>query len=222
MITFTDVTLTYPDGTSHLTAVDDVSFEAPQGAVTVVTGPSGSGKSSLLSLAAGLISPDSGSIVIGDSDLTGLTSKARDQIRLERIGVMFQQPQLIGSLSIVSQLTIVSRLSGGTQVTRDAAMALLDAVGLAETADRLPRELSGGQRQRVNLARALAREPEVLLVDEPTSALDVARGDQIIDVIEELTESRGIATMLVTHEQRHVNRFSRILRMEDGALAVTG
>ncbi|MDE0572208.1 ATP-binding cassette domain-containing protein [Demequina sp. B12] len=216
MITLTDVTLTYPDGTSQVTALDRVSFTAEPGQVTVVTGASGSGKSSLLSVAAGLTQPDSGTVRIGSDDLAALPHDEVDRIRRTQVGIMFQQPQLIPTLTVVEQVRIVSRMSGGPVVPVAYAMELLDAVGVAALAHRLPQALSGGQRQRVSLARALAAAPQVLLVDEPTSALDMQRGDAVIDVIAQQTADRSCATVLVTHEQRHVERFSRVVTMIDG------
>lgn len=136
-----------------------------------MAGPSGSGKSSLLTVAATLITPDSG------TPTTGMTRRELTDLRRHRIGMVFQQPNLLPSLTAAEQLQVMAHIDGRSPAgARGRAMELLDAVGLASHAHRRPHQLSGGQRQRVNIARALMNDPTVLLVDEPTSALDHARG----------------------------------------------
>lgn len=172
-----DVTLTYPDGDGRLTALDAVRLEVPAGTLTAVIGPSGSGKSSLLAVAATLVTPDSGRVVVAGQDTTALGAAEKSALRRDRIGIVFQQPNLLASLTAVEQLQVMAHLSGRpVRVLRRRALDLLDAVGLADKAGKRPHELSGGQRQRINIARALMNEPSVLLVDEPTSALDHERG----------------------------------------------
>ncbi|MDO5662525.1 MAG: ABC transporter ATP-binding protein, partial [Brachybacterium sp.] len=195
MIRIDDVTLTYPDGTDRLTAVDHVSLTSRPGTVTGITGPSGSGKSSLLAIAATLIRPDSGSVRIGDVEATSLSTTEAAELRREEIGIVFQQSNLLPSLTALEQLEVMNELGPRTRRTaRDAARTeareLLAAVGLADQAGKRPHQLSGGQNQRVNIARALMNRPSVLLVDEPTSALDQERGAEIIALIEHLTDER--------------------------------
>ncbi|MFI8962340.1 ABC transporter ATP-binding protein [Streptomyces sp. NPDC053493] len=214
-----DVTLTYPDGDGRLTALDAVSLEVPAGCLTAVVGPSGSGKSSLLAVAATLVTPDRGRVVVAGTDTGPLAAAAKARLRRERIGIVFQQPNLLPSLSAVEQLQVMAHLSGrGPRTVRDRALALLDAVGLAEQAHRRPHQLSGGQRQRVNIARALMNEPSILLVDEPTSALDHERGAAVMDLLGRLTADRGTATVLVTHDRTHVGRAARVATVTDGRL----
>ncbi|GAA3486346.1 MULTISPECIES: ABC transporter ATP-binding protein [Streptomyces] len=215
-----DVTLTYPDGdASRLTALDAVTLEVGAGELAAVVGPSGSGKSSLLAVAATLVTPDSGGVVV-DGTPTGPLSRAdKARLRRGRIGIVFQQPNLLASLTAAEQLQVMAHLSGRPpRSVRSRALELLDAVGLADKADRRPHQLSGGQRQRVNIARALMNEPAVMLVDEPTSALDHERGAAVLDLLAELTRGRGVATVLVTHDVAHLGVADRVLRMEDGRL----
>ncbi|MFF9909977.1 ABC transporter ATP-binding protein [Streptomyces sp. NPDC013457] len=212
-----DVTLTYPDGDGRLTALDAVSLAVPAGRVTAVVGPSGSGKSSLLAVAATLVTPDRGRVVVAGTETGALDRSERAALRRERIGIVFQQPNLLPSLTAVEQLQVMAHLSGAKpQAVRERALALLDAVGLADLAARRPHQLSGGQRQRVNIARALMNEPSVLLVDEPTSALDHERGGAVMDLLVALTRERGTATVLVTHDEGHAGRADDVVRVEDG------
>ncbi|MEV6612951.1 ABC transporter ATP-binding protein [Streptomyces sp. NPDC051051] len=217
----TDITLTYADGDTRLTALDRVGLEVPRGSLTAVVGPSGSGKSSLLAVAATLITPDAGTVTIDGTPTTGLSRGELAHLRRRRIGIVFQQPHLIASLTAVEQLQVVARIDGRKPRTvRDRAMELLDAVGLADQARRRPHQLSGGQRQRVNIARALMNDPTVLLVDEPTSALDHERGAAVIDLITRLTHQRATATVLVTHDPAHLASADRIAEVRDGRLTL--
>lgn len=219
-LTLTDVTLTYPDGDARLTALDRVSLEVPAGTLTAVVGPSGSGKSSLLAVAATLVTPDDGRVVVAGTDTAGLSRADKAALRRERIGIVFQQPNLLPSLTAVEQLQVMTHLSrGAMRDTRGRALELLDAVGLADKAGRRPHQLSGGQRQRINIARALMNDPAVLLVDEPTSALDHERGAAVLDLLVALTGQRSTATVLVTHDRAHLGRVDRTVTMDDGYLS---
>lgn len=221
MIRLNDITLTFPDGDSRVTAVDGVSLTAHPGTVTGITGPSGSGKSSLLAVAGTLLRPDSGEILIDGSDVTALSPAESTRLRRDRIGIVFQQPNLIPSLTAREQLSVMNEL-GAPHSRRNRVKAaaradeLLTAVGLAEHGHKRPHQLSGGQRQRVNIARALMNDPSVLLVDEPTSALDQERGAKIIDLILRLTDERNTSTLLVTHDLVHLPRMHGVLHLVDG------
>ncbi|KQP53859.1 ABC transporter ATP-binding protein [Agreia sp. Leaf283] len=226
MIRLNDVTLTFPDGESRITAIDHVSLVAHPGTVTGITGPSGSGKSSLLAVAATLIRPDSGEVLIDGIDAGRLSAAEATELRREKIGIVFQQSNLIPSLTALEQLVVMNELGGrGTRAARRSravasgrAATLLDAVGLADQRHKRPHQLSGGQRQRVNIARALMNDPAVLLVDEPTSALDQERGAGIIELILRLTDELDTSTLLVTHDLVHLPRMHGVLRLVDGAL----
>lgn len=226
MITLDDVTLTFPDGDRRVTAVDHVSLTARTGEVTGITGPSGSGKSSILAVAATLIRPDSGRVLVtgagGDTvDAAALSRDEATALRRERIGIVFQQSNLLPSLTAHEQLLVMAHLGGArtgrrSAAVRDRADDLIEAVGLSGHADKRPAQLSGGQRQRIAIARALVHEPEVLLVDEPTSALDQERGAAIMSLIAQLTHERGTATMLVTHDLVHRGALDSLVTVVDG------
>jgi putative ABC transport system ATP-binding protein len=217
-----DVVLTFPDGDRRLTALDSVSLEVAPGELTAIVGPSGSGKSSLLAVAATLLRPDSGQVVVGGLDAGSLSARQATALRRTRIGIVFQQSNLLASLTAVEQLLAVAHLSGGSpRGSRGRAEALLDSVGLSGARQgRRPHQLSGGERQRVNIARALFAEPSVLLVDEPTSALDHERGAQIVDLLADVTREHATATVMVTHDRELLDRADRVLRMEDGRLSL--
>lgn len=218
-LTLTAITLTYPDGETRLTALDDVSLEVPKGSLTAILGPSGSGKSSLLAIAATLITPDAGTVAIDAATTTGMSRRELTDLRRHKIGIVFQQPNLLPSLTAAEQLQAMAHLDGRRPATaRTRALDLLDAVGLAAQAHRRPHQLSGGQRQRVNIARALMNQPTVLLVDEPTSALDRERGTAVIALIARLTHEQATATVLVTHDRTHLSAADQIAEIHDGHL----
>ncbi|MEU5404448.1 ABC transporter ATP-binding protein [Nocardia asteroides] len=225
-LTLTDVTLTYPDGAGRLTALDRVRLRVPGGTIAAVTGPSGSGKSSLLAVAATLIRPDAGTVVLdtdtGSTDLATLGRREAATVRRTAMGIVFQQPNLIPALTAVEQLEVTAHLGGRKRAsrgeTRTRAMELLAAVGLADHAGKRPAQLSGGQRQRVNIARALMNDPALLVVDEPTSALDTERGAAVLDLITTIARTHRAATILVTHDPTHLHRMDAVYRMTDGHL----
>ena len=224
MIQLDEVTLTYPDGDGQVTAVHSVTLGVQRGTVVGITGPSGSGKSSLLAVAATLIRPDTGSVVIDDIDVTRLGLSERARLRRERLGIIFQQSNLLPALTAHEQLMVMGEIGGrprrqARHRCRQRALELLAAVGLAGHAGKLPAQLSGGERQRVNIARALMNHPTVLLIDEPTSALDHERGAQILDLIVRLTTEQNTATLLVTHDAHLLARASQTYTMVDGTLS---
>ena len=215
-----DVVLTYPDGGRRFTALDRVALTVAPGELAAVVGPSGSGKSSLLAVAATLLRPDSGQVLVGGQDVGALSSKQSTALRRKHIGVVFQQSNLLASLTAVEQLLVVGHLSGADpKAARARAAGLLDSVGLVGAVQRRrPQQLSGGERQRVNIARALWSRPSVLLVDEPTSALDHDRGAQIMALLTEVTRDHGTATVVVTHDRELLAGADRILQLRDGRL----
>ncbi|MDP2288139.1 MAG: ABC transporter ATP-binding protein [Actinomycetota bacterium] len=227
MIHLDNITLTFPDGEARITAVDNVSLTVLPGTVVGIAGPSGCGKSSLLAVAATLIRPDSGRVIIDGIDTTLLNPPAATQLRRRSIGIIFQQSNLIASLTAREQLEVMNEL-GDHHSRRNRAKvaahadAILEAVGLADHRDKRPNQLSGGQRQRINIARALMNEPSVLLVDEPTSALDQDNGAKVMDLILQLTEEMKTATLLVTHDSIHLPRMANVVHLLDGALSDAG
>ncbi|MBF6190710.1 ABC transporter ATP-binding protein [Nocardia sp. CDC186] len=229
-LTLADVTLTYPDGAGRLTALDRVNLRVAGGEIAAITGPSGSGKSSLLAVTATLIRPDAGRIGLQTPyfsvDLATASRREAAALRRSSIGVVFQQPNLIPALTAVEHLEAMAHLGQRIttsrrqrRTTRARALALLDSVGLAEQRNKRPAQLSGGQRQRVNIARALMNDPALLLIDEPTSALDTERGAAVIDLILSVARDHATATLLVTHDRSHLHRMDAVYRMVDGRLA---
>ena len=215
-----NVTLEYPDGDGTLKALDSVSLKVHAGEFVSLIGPSGSGKSSLLAVAATLVRPTAGLVVVDGEDAGGLPDSGRTTLRRDKIGIIFQQPNLLPSLTAVEQLVITQRLRGGTaRAAGERAAALLDLVGLGHALAKRPHQLSGGQRQRVNIARALMGNPAVLLVDEPTAALDHQRSEAIIRLLRQVTDEFGVATVMVTHDTDFVPLTDAVASMRDGRLS---
>lgn len=215
-----DVTLQYPDGDGTLKALDAVNVKLAPGEFLSLVGPSGSGKSSLLAVAATLVRPTAGLVVIDGIDAGGLSEADRTSLRRDRIGIIFQQPNLLPSLTALEQLVIGDHLRGKpARAAATRAAALLDLVGLAPAAGKRPHQLSGGQRQRVNIARALMGDPAVLLVDEPTAALDRERSEAIVGLLRRVTDEFEVATVMVTHDTGFVPMTDTVASMLDGRLS---
>ena len=202
------VTVTYQDGEDTLTALDNISFDANPGHLTFIIGESGSGKSTLLSAAAGLLKPDSGTILV---DATPVS----DEVRLQKIGMIFQQANLIGALNVRDQLLVTDHIRG-VKPRVDRANELLAEVGLDGLGDRSMQQLSGGQRQRVGIARALMGEPKLILADEPTAALDSERSHEIVALLRTLVEEHNIACGFVTHNASLISDSDEVVRVRDG------
>ncbi|WP_245974967.1 ABC transporter ATP-binding protein [Corynebacterium alimapuense] len=224
VLELTNTQLIYPDGDGHVTALDHVNMKAESGQMIAVVGESGSGKSSLLSVAAGLLSPTSGSVRIAGMAFHDATEAQRCRIRRERIGIVFQQANLLGSLKVRDQLLITDHLRGlrgkALRQRHTHAEELLERVGLAGLGERKINQLSGGQRQRVNIARALMGEPVLVLADEPTASLDRQLSCEIVDLLRELTDDTGVATVMVTHDRSLLDAFDSVLEVRDGRVSV--
>lgn len=208
-------TVVYPDGESTVTALDKADLSAKPGELTAIIGESGSGKSTLLSVAAGLVTPTSGRVEVAGIDLTGADDKTRSKVRRENIGVIFQQANLLASLTVREQLLIMDHIRG-VRMRPQRADELLEQVGLANLGSRRMAQLSGGQRQRVNIARALMTEPALLLADEPTSALDSSLSQEIMALIAKLTREMNTATVMVTHDRRLLDYVDQAVEVRDG------
>ena len=228
-LTVDNVTLTYPDGGERITALDSVNLRVDGGRIAAITGPSGSGKSSLLAVTSTLLRPDSGRVLLetGGStvDLAALNRHEAATLRRDRIGIVFQQPNLIPALTAAEQLEVMAHLGGRRTAAhrrrreiRSRARDLLDAVGLSGHEHKHPSQLSGGQRQRIDIARALMNEPALLVIDEPTSALDTERGIAVMDLILRIVRDHAAPTLLVTHDRAHLHRMDAVFRMVDGKL----
>jgi len=216
-----NVSLLLGDGDQQVKALDDVSVEIDAGELVTVLGPSGAGKSSLLAVCGGLRTPTSGTITIDGLNITTASRAARAKIRRGKIGFVFQQSNLVPSLTAVDQLLLLVHLRGKTPKAsdRDRAMELLAEVGMAGKAKRRPSDLSGGERQRVGIARAFMTDPKILLVDEPTSMLDRHRGRQIVELLQRECHDRNVATMMVTHDHSVLDLADRVVEISDGRLS---
>lgn len=206
-------------GTSEgtLCILKGIELEIKASETVAIVGSSGSGKSTLLGLLAGLDVPSSGSIVLGDRDITALSEDQRAQVRADVVGFVFQSFQLLPSLTALENVMLPAELNG-VRGAKAMAQKYLQRVGLDHRFSHYPRQLSGGEQQRVAIARAFASQPKVLFADEPTGNLDTATGSHIIDLLFDLHREEGATLVLVTHEQRLAERCQRIIRLEAGEI----
>lgn len=210
---------TYPTSEGPLHVLRGVSLMLDRGETLALTGESGSGKSTLMHLAAALDDIETGSILLNGVDLKGLGDADRASVRRTQIGLVFQQFNLIPSLTVAQNISFQARLSG----RHDPAFIaqLVDRLGLSGHLTRVPEQLSGGQQQRVAIARALAGRPELILADEPTGNLDEATGDAVMDLLLELVRDTGAGLMMVTHSSRLAARMERQVHLSHGMLSAT-
>lgn len=216
----TDIGVTVTDGPDQLTILDGVDLDVDAGELVAITGASGSGKSTLVAIAGLLRRPDRGEVVIAGEDVTELSDRRRTAIRRHRIGLIFQNPNLLPSLTAVEQLELVAHFDGKiTPDDRERARALLDTVGLGDRMHHRPGQLSGGERQRVGIARALSGNPVLVLADEPTAALDDGRGREIMALLADLSKQHQTATVVVTHVPHQLGHQPRTLHLSGGRLS---
>lgn len=214
-----ELTLEYPDGDGVIKALNKVNLQVQSGEFLSLIGPSGSGKSSLLAVAATLVKPTSGSLFVDGVSVSSLDEKGLATLRRDKVGIIFQQPNLLPSLTAIEQLLIVEHLRGKSPRNSTAKAAeLLEVVGLSNIANKRPHQLSGGQRQRVNIARALMGSPTLLLVDEPTAALDHQRSESIVRLLRQVTDEFNLGTVMVTHDTEFVPLTDSVATMRDGVL----
>ncbi|MFT4049477.1 MAG: ABC transporter ATP-binding protein [Solirubrobacterales bacterium] len=212
---------TYVTEAGGLDAVKSVDAVIPSGEYVVIEGPSGSGKSTLLQLLGMLDSPTRGTLKCAGSEVSQLDEKALAEMRLNKIGFIFQQFNLIPTLTARQNVEIAMFPTGADKAsTKSRALELLGQVGLAERADHYPGQLSGGEQQRVAIARALANEPEILLADEPTGNLDSKTSGEILDLIHNLW-GKGLTVILITHDPSIAQQATRTYEMRDGELTVS-
>ncbi|REF31573.1 ABC transporter ATP-binding protein [Calidifontibacter indicus] len=198
-------------------ALQDVSVDLSPGDVVSIMGPSGSGKSTLLHCLAGVLVPDSGSVLFESTDLTRSSDAERSRIRLQRMGFVFQFGDLIPELTMVENVMLPLQLLGTKRSeARDRARTMLDELEVGDVADGTVGVVSGGQAQRTAVARALVHEPAVIFADEPTGALDSAAGELVMDSLVTAAQSRGAAVVLVTHDARVASYAHRNVTMRDG------
>jgi putative ABC transport system ATP-binding protein len=210
---------TVGSGRARRRVLDGVSLSVASDEVVAVLGRSGSGKSTLLHLLGGLDSPDAGEITLAGERLTGRGARALARLRLNHVGFVFQQFQLIEECSGAENVLLPTQLPGAPRGGGRRAARLIEELGLSDVADHLPHELSGGEQQRFALARALVNEPELVLADEPTGSLDGENGAAVLELLRGL---RGRAVVIVTHEPEAAGIADRVLHLTDGRLDGAG
>ncbi|MBM1106467.1 ABC transporter ATP-binding protein [Aurantibacter crassamenti] len=208
---------TYNSGTSQLTVLEDISFSIEAGETFSIVGPSGSGKTTLLGLCAGLDSPSSGEVELCGTPLTSLNEDERAILRNNEVGFIFQNFQLLPTLTALENVTVPLELQGAKNTTK-IGMELLDKVGLADRFHHYPTQLSGGEQQRVALARAFSSKPSILFADEPTGNLDEETGAKVTQLIFDLNQEANTTLVIVTHDLELAQRTQHILKLRGGKI----
>ncbi len=218
MIEVSDVHKSFQSGDRMLEVLRGVSCRIPRGRFAFIVGPSGSGKSTLLYLMGALDRPSTGTITIEGRDLTRMSEAEQNAYRRDRVGFIFQSFNLIKNLSAVQNVLIPFLPTGITQEQRERASELLKTVGLGHRLEHRPWQLSGGEQQRIAIARALIKDPIVVLADEPTGELDRKTGDEIYKILRRLQAERQSTLVVVTHDRRFIRPDDLVLEIEDGLL----
>jgi putative ABC transport system ATP-binding protein len=215
-----DVVKTYSSGDVQVQALRGVSLEVKRGEMVAIMGPSGCGKTTLLNCISGLDVFDSGTVRIGNVDITTLSDKQKTSYRAHNMGFIFQTYNLLPVLSAVENVELPLVVSGANaRQARDLAMQALERVSLADKASQPPSRLSGGQRQRVTIARALVNDPAIVWADEPTGALDSRTANEIMDLMEQMNRDHGQTFVIVTHDRGVGLRCDRLVTMNDGLIS---
>ena len=209
----------YRQGNVAVNALTRIDLEIRKGDFAVLVGPSGSGKTTLLNLIGGLDTPSEGRIEVDGTEIGGMSRAQLSEVRLHKIGFVFQEFNLIPVLSALENVEFVMLLQGvGEARRRERACALLKELGLEGMEHRRPNELSGGQQQRVAVARAIAAEPIIVLPDEPTANLDSKAGAALMDLMRQMNEAKGVTFVFSTHDPMVVERARRVIRLRDGRI----
>lgn len=208
---------TYTSGSKKLTVLSQISFEVEKGSIFSIVGPSGSGKTTLLGLCAGLDYPSAGNIELCGNNLENLDEDERAQLRNKEVGFIFQNFQLLPTLTALENVIVPLELQGDKNATK-IGMELLQKVGLADRFHHYPSQLSGGEQQRVALARAFSNKPSILFADEPTGNLDEETGEKVIQLLFKLNKEAGTTLVIITHDLDLANRTQQILRLKGGKI----
>ncbi|MUU77066.1 ABC transporter ATP-binding protein [Winogradskyella endarachnes] len=208
---------TYSSGNKQLTVLHNISFEVEKGQTFSIVGPSGSGKTTLLGLCAGLDQPNSGNVELCGEDLGDLNEDQRAQLRNKNVGFIFQNFQLLPTLTALENVSVPLELQGNKEAVAKSKQ-LLEKVGLANRYHHYPSQLSGGEQQRVALARAFVNAPSILFADEPTGNLDEETGEKVIQLLFELNKEAGTTLVIITHDLDLANRTQQILRLKGGQI----
>jgi lipoprotein-releasing system ATP-binding protein len=215
-----NINKTYQDGSNATPVLHDVSLSIKAGEHVAILGSSGSGKSTLLHILGGLDKPTSGQVEFNGKSLGKLSGNALAKLRNDEMGFIYQFHHLLGEFTALENVAMPLRIRGlSIKETHSKAKAMLEEVGLSHRMDHLPSTMSGGERQRVAIARALVTEPSVVLADEPTGNLDDSTGEQIYKLLTSLSEKKGTAFVVVTHDIALAAKMDRVLKIKDGRLA---
>jgi len=218
-IAATGIDMVYHTSSQSFQALKGVDIALPTGEVHMVVGPSGAGKTTLLLILAGLLTPTQGQIYLLDQDVTRYSRRQLDRFRLKNIGILFQESNLLRSLTALENVVATLSLKGiHGRAAQQEAHRLLAAVGLEDRTHHLPRQLSGGQQQRVAIARALAGNPALLFADEPTAALDSTNGHRVVESMRRLAKEQGTTVLIATHDPRILSFADHIAQLNDGVL----
>ncbi|EEL87132.1 ABC transporter ATP-binding protein [Bacillus cereus] len=213
------VSKVYGEGNTEVTALHPMSLDVKAGEFIGIVGPSGSGKSTLLSIAGALLSPSKGDIYIREQNITQLSEKEMTDIRLKKIGFIFQFANLVPYLNVKEQLLYIAKLKKeNKQDSEKRADHLLAAFGLGERKSHYPNQLSGGEKQRVAIARAFMNNPDLILADEPTASLDSKRAREVVEMMKREVKESQKAAIMITHDERMLDVCDRILTLRDGQL----
>ncbi|ALC52250.1 ABC transporter ATP-binding protein [Bacillus cereus] len=213
------VSKVYGEGNTEVTALHPMSLDVKAGEFIGIVGPSGSGKSTLLSIAGALLSPSKGDIYIREQNITQLSEKEMTDIRLKKIGFIFQFANLVPYLNVKEQLLYIAKLKKeNKQESEKRADHLLAAFGLGERKNHYPNQLSGGEKQRVAIARAFMNNPDLILADEPTASLDSKRAREVVEMMKREVKESQKAAIMITHDERMLDVCDRILTLRDGQL----
>ena len=217
ILNIVNLSKTYQSAGRTLTVLDHINFAVAPGSTNAIVGPSGSGKTTLLGLCAGLDRSSAGSVELNNINLGGLTEDQRAQVRNQYIGFIFQNFQLLPTLTALENVMVPLELRGEKNI-RARSLALLDKVGLSDRGHHYPAQLSGGEQQRVSLARAFSNAPQILFADEPTGNLDAETSEKVVNLIFDLNREAGTTLVLVTHDLELAAKTQRILRIKGGKL----
>ena len=218
VLEFKNVTRSYQDGNKEIEALKETNFKIEAGQFIAIIGPSGSGKSTFLTLAGGLQTPSKGQIIINGKDYTNLSEKERSKLRFNDIGFVLQASNLVPFLTAKQQLELVDRINKEKRQKLQDQKSLFKELGIDHLENKLPKDLSGGERQRLAIARALYNNPVIILADEPTASLDSDRAFEVVDLLSKECKEKNKSIIMVTHDNRMIEKCDHVYRMKDGIL----
>lgn len=218
VLEFINVTKSYQDGNKEIEALKETNFKIEEGKFIAIIGPSGSGKSTFLTLAGGLQTPSKGQIIINGKDYTNLSEKERSKLRFNDIGFVLQASNLVPFLTAKQQLELVDRINKEKRQKLQDQKSLFKELGIDHLENKLPKDLSGGERQRLAIARALYNNPAIILADEPTASLDSDRAYEVVDLLSKECKEKNKSIIMVTHDNRMIEKCDHVYRMKDGIL----